>query len=80
MISVRCWWLGHEPDYFDQKPEPDCIHCGRSISYDELVSDCRQRRVLAMARHWLLRKWWPAKCGDCGRRFKCDDRIDHIPF
>jgi len=31
-------------------------------------------------KYWLWRKWWPAKCDDCGKRYGRHDGCDDIPF
>jgi len=82
-MKVRCWWFGCEIHLQDYSPpeETICVHCGDLVSYGDMVGDTRHNRFKEWARYWLWRKWFPAKCFACGRRWRiCDENIDHIPF
>lgn len=83
---LACWWFGCAPDY-DHPCElaPNyvvpCVRCGaHETSYADRVGDTRHNRAKAWARYWLWRKWWPAKCSDCGGRWQHDATRDHLPF
>jgi len=82
-MGIYCWWFGHDrhPDDYSPPDEITCMNCGRHMSYDDLVGDTRHMRFMNFVRYWFFRKWFPAKCLDCGRRWReCDDTVDHIPF
>ena len=94
-MNIRCWWDGHEPDYSSQAFDGDpndygwhtpCKRCGLwDIEYHELVEDTRKQKLINWCRFWFFRKWWPIKCGICGRRWKkCPENDEHfcdsIPF
>lgn len=86
VIRFRCWWFGCEYDEEDEDSYMPieymaCKHCGGSAKYSDLVGDTRHNRFKAWCYYWLFRKWWPAKCEKCGRRWReCDWDEDHIPF
>lgn len=77
-----CWWFGCEEDPQDPAPPTytHCVRCGELVSYSDLVGDTRHYRFSTAARYWLLRKWWPHRCGFCGHRYTCNESVDHIPF
>lgn len=82
---LLCWWFGHVQH--DQDPAPPeqarCCHCDTPIPYSDMVGDTRHARFVDILRTvwwWMFRKWWPKPCSDCGRRFGCDETIDHLPF
>lgn len=88
-MNIKCWWHGHETanhsDHFDGvKFIWVCRRCGAELNYADATNDTfwpRKARVKRFIGYWLLRKWWPEKCADCGERFKCDySKHDHIPF
>jgi hypothetical protein len=83
---LACWWHGCLPDY-DHPCElaPNyvvpCKRCGApDTSYSDRVGDSRSNRVRQWAWWWLWRKWWPAKCGACGKRFGNHEQCDDFPF
>lgn len=82
VVRLRCWWLGCEQHPHDSAPPEyaTCIHCGECVPYGDMVGDTRHNRAKAWARYWLWRKWWPAKCSDCGGRWQHDATRDHLPF
>lgn len=82
-MGINCWYFGHEHHPDDSTPIEaiTCIKCGELMSYDDLVGDTRHLRLIDFMRHWFFRKWFPAKCTACGRRWReCDETVDHIPF
>ena len=82
MRPIRCWWFGCERHQQDPSP-PDnthCMHCGKWIEYSDLVGDTRHNRFKEFCARFSLRRLFPKRCPDCGRRYKHDESIDHIPF
>jgi hypothetical protein len=81
MKKIICWWFGCNPqrDYYGY-PGEHCQRCGEEVSYSDLVGDTRHNRFKVWASWSLWKKWIPRKCPDCGRYFKCDPSIDHLPF
>ena len=79
--KIRCWWFGCEAHPQDPAPPEflECIRCGEIVDYADQVGYTRHTLVMGWASYWLFRKWWPKKCLDCGRRWKCDNS-EHIPF
>lgn len=81
-LRLLCWWFGcHLED--DPIGYPDyqiCQRCGDCMDYYDLVSDTRHNFFKEWVSYWLFRKWLPAKCSECGHRFKHDSNVDHIPF
>ena len=84
-----CWWFGCVPGdlarhyYSDGSGCDDfyhCKRCGNEVDYGDLVGDTRHNRFKENMNYYLFRKWFPAKCPDCGRRYGHDESIDHIPF
>lgn len=80
-----CWWFGHVQHEQDPTPpeQARCYHCDELVPYSDMVGDTRHARFmdgLRTIRWWMFRKWWPRPCSDCGRRFKCDESVDHLPF
>ena len=82
MIHPLCWWFGCKSHPQDPSPPEHllCIRCKRTVPYGDMVGATRHRRFMDFCRWWFFRKWWPEKCSDCGRRFSCDNTIDHLPF
>lgn len=79
---LRCWWFGCVMHPQDWSP-PDaahCVDCGEIISYSDLVGDTRYSRFVAFCARFSWRRLFPQKCIDCGRRYRCDETVDHIPF
>ena len=57
-MRLRCWWFGCTPDPLDHTP-PDyleCMHCGESVGYGDLVGDTRHHRFM----DWLVHLNVPA--------------------
>lgn len=80
-MSPRCWWFGCERHPQDWAP-PDtssCFRCGEYVEYSDLVGDTRHYRFMERLRA-IGRFFYRPKCPDCGRRFGCDESVDHIPF
>ena len=80
---LRCAWFGCVP------PPPEdavpieyarCTRCDSPLDYADMVEESRHERCKAAIHYWFWRKWWPARCPDCGRRYRCDETVDHIPF
>ena len=69
--SLLCWWCGHEQHPQDSAPPESatCMYCGEPVPYGDMVGDTRHSRTMDGLRYWLFRRWWPARCGDCGKRF-----------
>ena len=80
ITKFRCWWFGCEPHPQDPAPPEylECQHCGGYVDYYSLVGICVYRTVTEWLAYWLLRKWFPVKCKDCGNRYGCDDGC--LPF
>lgn len=68
--SIYCWWFGcerHEQDY----REPDyvmCMRCDQNISYSDLVGDTMHYRFMRFISKFNWRRFFPAKCKECGMR------------
>lgn len=81
---LYCWWFGHAPDYQARMYGDDCTPCERcgieDIDYGDLVQPSRHEFLKAKIPYLFYRKWFPAKCPDCGHRYKCDETNEHIPF
>lgn len=80
---LRCVWFGCVvPPPEDPIPIEcaQCTRCGKAIEYADLVEESRHERCKAAVRYWLWRRWWPARCRYCGRRYRCDESADHLPF
>lgn len=81
MRNLKCWLTGCEKHPQDYDPEhAECVRCGGIVSYSDMVGDTRYNRIKEWCNYWLFRKWIPAKCWSCGRRYKCDESDEHIPF
>ena len=80
--KAACWWFGCEHDPDDPAPVEyvTCIRCGESIDYADLVGDTRHNRTMEWLGYWFFRKWLPAQCVCCKRRFWHSDDCDGIPF
>ena len=85
-MKILCWWFGCQPDKEEYQNAPlgyplACKRCDCLPDYADLVGDTKHNRFKKNLSYWLFRKWIPAKCEYCGRRWrKCDESIDHIPF
>lgn len=82
--KLQCWWLGHitgdGATYYDGYCFIwVCKRCEKELGYCD-HSDPVCVVVGQFFLYWLFRKWLPTKCIDCGRRYKCDETKDHIPF
>lgn len=80
-----CWWFGHfhHPDDPAPPEHARCYYCDEPVSYADMVGDTRHARLLAglrTLRYWAFRKWFPKPCPDCGRRWECNPKCDHLPF
>lgn len=84
--ALICWYFGHKVDSHAFGHDGDCYlwfchRCGKEdIDFYEAAGPRRYDNTLFFLRYWLFRKWFPAKCMDCGRRYKCNDSVEHIPF
>lgn len=81
---LACWWFGCAPDY-DHPCElaPNyvvpCVRCGaHETSYADRVGDTRHNRAKEWLRYWCLRRWLPARCTCCGKRF--GEHPECLPF
>lgn len=81
-MSLRCWWFGCEchSDEYAYTDNPSCMRCGGYVEYGDMAGDTRHNRFKEWANYWLFRKWWPAKCSCCHRRWNHDETVDHLPF
>lgn len=74
-MKLMCWWFGCW--LHDQDPSPideaTCARCGHAIGYADLVGDSRHARLMRGLTN-AMRRIWPAKCGDCGRRWRKHDQ------
>lgn len=84
MSSYRrliCWYFGHDP-YMERPsryPATPCARCGIcDVDYADLACLTRHAAVKRWLIWWLLRRWFPDKCPDCGRRY--GDHEDCRPF
>lgn len=79
---ILCWWYGHDPHYGAYPAGHGAVPCRRcgitDIGYADLVCDTRRERAWAWLIRWSFRRWWPARCIDCGKRFGRHD--DCLPF
>jgi hypothetical protein len=83
LTRLKCWWFGCVPDYhaqfFDHEngwSEPPCRRCGAlAVSYADCVGETRNHRTTELLHFWLVRRWVPAKCHQCGKRRReiCDN-------
>jgi hypothetical protein len=86
MRSARaiCWWFGCKPDFGHScELSPNyvvpCKRCGvPDTEYADRVGDTRHNAAIGWLRYWLLRRWVPARCNDCGRRYGRHDNC--LPF
>jgi len=87
-IRLCCWWFGCQPDFENMHchREEDythcvtpCMRCGADdTSYEDQVGETKHSALMNWINYWLFRKWWPAKCDDCGKRYGTHDSC--IPF
>lgn len=59
------------------------MHCGDYVPYGDMVGDTRHNRAIDQWHRFtwaILRRWLPHKCPACGKRGKCADDCDGIPF
>ena len=81
---IRCWWNGCEPHPQDAAPHDQlyCMHCGEWLDYETFcgLSGMKARLfdMLGWIKWWTFRKWYPEKCGDCGKRYGKHDQC--LPF
>lgn len=84
LAAALCWWLGCRPAYdhsCDLSPNyaVPCSRCGApDTSYADRVGDSRHAAFVRWLHYWLLRRWVPACCGTCGKRYGRHDRC--LPF
>lgn len=88
VIRLSCWWFGCDPDYDEDRDHPcglspnyvvPCKRCGaHDTDYADRVGDTRHNRLMEWLRYWCFRRWWPAPCVDCGKRF--GDHSECLPF
>ena len=80
VMRLACWWFGCEGHPQDPAPPEylECVRCGDIVSYGDMVGDTLHNGTKDWLRYWLFRRWIPAKCGDCGKRFGGHDGC--IPF
>lgn len=78
----QCWWFGCYQSPLDYAPaeHATCERCGGTVAYRGMVGDTRSERFKTICALFSPRRLWPRKCPDCGRRYKCDETVDHIPF
>lgn len=86
VAPIVCWWFGCKPDYkaieysYDYHRVP-CERCGAEDVCDaDQLGDTKHQRLKDWANYWLWRRWWPAKCYDCGKRFGDHSKCDELPF
>lgn len=73
-----CWFFGcisspvgpGEPFY--------CARCGEYMSYESLAGITRWAAVKDWCHYWMMRRWFPKRCGDCGSRY--GDHDGCLPF
>lgn len=86
MRNPICWWFGCNPDYgYPCELAPSyvvpCTRCGApDTDYSDRIGDTRHNRAVQWAMWWLWRKWIPARCSDCGRRFGKHEHCEDLPF
>ena len=72
-MNIKCWWFGCQPGKSQQIDYNDyviyCKRCGYEADYSDLVGDTRHNRFKTWFKYWVYRKWFPAKCIDCGKRY-----------
>jgi len=79
---LRCRVFGHR---FDARNGwESCLSCGA----DSYAAKVEEDGLLPAIGNWFIRTFYRAKrqilrvrkCAECGRRWKCDSNVDHIPF
>lgn len=84
VVLAQCWWFGCLPDYErgDASGADYVVPCHRckahDTSYADRVGDTRHNRFMGRVRYWCWRRWWPARCRDCGHR--SGDHSQCLPF
>ena len=79
MSRLLCWWFGCvEHPQAQYHGGDNCKRCGQWIEYADRVGDTRHNRLVAKLSYFGFRKWWPSRCGSCGKRF--GDHSDCLPF
>ena len=80
MKRLICWWFGCRKHDMDPAPPEyaECVRCGCIVPYADMAGGTRHRRFTSWCNWWLFRKWWPEKCGFCGKRF--GNHYDCLPF
>lgn len=78
--NLRCWWFGCESDPQDPAPpeHAECMHCGQIVGYESMAVITRYNKTKEFLNYCLFRRWWPARCSDCGHRFGSHE--DCLPF
>ena len=78
----KCWIFGHdqtgEPVYTDYGWDYPCLRCGGLDDPIHVRIWWKLRFLVTLAILSFRARMTP--CSWCGRRWKCDEKADHIPF
>ena len=79
MKTIRCFWFGCAPDEPNGYGVVPCKRCdNHDVNYSDMVNDTRHERTKSRCKYWLFRRWIPAKCPDCNKRYGRHDTC--LPF
>lgn len=80
--GIKCRFFGCVPkvwcDTNCNDAYPICQRCDNAVSYSDMVEDTPYKRLRDWIKYWFFRKWIPAICRQCGRRY--GNHYDCIPF
>lgn len=76
MANPICWFFGCRSGSGDEAFH--CQRCGAWMTYEALVGLSRWQAVKDWCEWWMLRRWFPARCVDCGKRY--GDHPGCLPF
>lgn len=89
-MNIKCWIFGCPVvEELTCKEDEHCKRCGRfridsdGESYDFFVLDPIHTRIYESFSDLFFRIKsivFPGKCKECGRRYRHDEKIEHIPY
>jgi len=79
-MRIICWFFGCRPHPDDPAPIEylECERCGEVMTYEALAGVTRWQAVKDWCEWWLLRRWIPQRCLECGKRY--GEHRDCLPF
>ena len=79
-IRFKCWWHGCQSHPLDPAPPEHicCQWCDELLSYEDMIGITGAYYMISRKFVDLYRRVVPAKCIDCGKRYKCHDKC--LPF